>query len=742
MIRPIALVLLSLHINLLQLPSLLLLPLSHLHTTLTRSHTPSNPFHRAFVLYNWFTQRLFVSVLILTHWSPSHPLELWIYDSEPYTSDPVMGGSANFDRCVVMSNHQTLLDWVYLWLATWHRGKQGSLRIMLKDSIQWVPVFGWGMYFFSFVYMSRNWAKDERDLLHRLPMIRDNCLGYYWLLLFPEGTIISPSTLEKARGFIAAAQKPIPALAQSKKLVDGEPISNVVDNVASAAKAPMDGYTPTRVLIPRYKALFTCLQQFTSAPPKRRMQSLLDVTMAYEPNCDVTQHVYPEKVYSPKNVYLPNHAAGRAPPTRVHIGIEVVKEKEWIASVKGGDEKRFDAWLQKRWRGKEEVLQRFQETGRLREEGVKVDVVQIVPKVVDVVGLVGVVAVVRHSRVKLQPESVPRKMIALPELKAMILSWIEPKQAVRLSSVSKDFHDILTSQSFALVNLKRFIPKEHTDNSRTQVRIGSNSWDLVLFHAPLAYQQAYARFYLCHMTSINSKKSIKASIPVPLCRFPLLVVLELNDCGLTGVIPSEIQHLESLEQLDLSSNLLDGEIPNNISKLGHLKELNLGENNLSGCIPAELTQLSQLTKISLPDNKNLCGALPAEWGSLHHLEFLNLSNTGLYGPIPPEWGQLANLKGLRLSFMPALNCSIPPELGSLTSLENLQMTGCNLVGTIPRELGRIAGLKFLYLDRNALVGEVPEEFLGLENLEFCMLKGNAGLKCLVEFVRPGLLVQV
>ncbi|KAI9350932.1 hypothetical protein BDR26DRAFT_851789, partial [Obelidium mucronatum] len=249
---------------------------------------------------------------------------------------------------------------------------------MLKDSLKWVPVFGWGMHFFSFIYVSRNWLKDERALLKQVSKIRDSCMGYFWLFVFPEGTIISPDTLEKARSF-----------SEKNNLVCDAGVSPIHGSQTNSI------YNPTRVLIPRYKALWTCLKLLTSGKESRQVQSLLDVTMAFEPAQDVTKHVYPEKVFSPKNVYLPDGSKGKGPPERVHIGMQLVEREEWIGYVEKNQEERFDLWLQKRWRRKESELELFQQTrqlgGNQKGDGQKL-VVRIVPSFFDVVSLGGTVA--------------------------------------------------------------------------------------------------------------------------------------------------------------------------------------------------------------------------------------------------------------------------------------------------------------------------------------------------------------
>jgi lysocardiolipin and lysophospholipid acyltransferase len=62
---------------------------------------------------------------------------------------------------VIMSNHQAYLDWIFIWILghlsvtpnaegesrrkkEWHHGSR-SLIILLKKSLKWIPLVGWGM---------------------------------------------------------------------------------------------------------------------------------------------------------------------------------------------------------------------------------------------------------------------------------------------------------------------------------------------------------------------------------------------------------------------------------------------------------------------------------------------------------------------------------------------------------------------------------------------------------------------
>ncbi len=44
------------------------------------------------------------------------------------------------------------------------RGCLGGTRAVMKQSTQYLPIIGWSMWFSEYVFLARNWAKDERTL--------------------------------------------------------------------------------------------------------------------------------------------------------------------------------------------------------------------------------------------------------------------------------------------------------------------------------------------------------------------------------------------------------------------------------------------------------------------------------------------------------------------------------------------------------------------------------------------------
>lgn len=124
------------------------------------------------------------------------PTSLTITTNAPPELSGLVGrdGTINLPpRLVLMANHQAYTDWMYLWILACYAGHARGLTILLKASLKHIPVVGWGMQFFRFVFMHRSWAADREHLTRSLTRLGKHAAGGtpLWLLIFPEGTIVS-----------------------------------------------------------------------------------------------------------------------------------------------------------------------------------------------------------------------------------------------------------------------------------------------------------------------------------------------------------------------------------------------------------------------------------------------------------------------------------------------------------------------------------------------------------------------
>lgn len=91
------------------------------------------------------------------------------------------------ERVLLMANHRTEVDWMYVWDLALRKGCLGYIKYILKSSLMKLPVFGWGFHILEFISVERNWEIDEHVMRQMLSTFR-NPNDPLWLTIFPEGT--------------------------------------------------------------------------------------------------------------------------------------------------------------------------------------------------------------------------------------------------------------------------------------------------------------------------------------------------------------------------------------------------------------------------------------------------------------------------------------------------------------------------------------------------------------------------
>ena len=221
------------------------------------------------------------------------------------------------------------------------------------------------------------------------------------------------------------------------------------------------------------------------------------------------------------------------------------------------------------------------------------------------------------------------------------------------------------------------------------------------------------------------RNELTGPVPAWLGNLVNLWWLDLGGNELTGPVPAALGNLVNLRGLFLGRNELTGPVPAWLGNLVNLWWLDLGGNELTGPVPAALGNLVNLRGLFLGRNE-LTGPVPAWLGNLVNLGWLRLGGNELTGPVPAALGNLVNLRGLSL-WGNELTGPVPAWLGNLVNLESLYLDENDLTGPIPSELGRLVNLGSLHLGGNALTGPIPDELGNLVNLERLGLSYNWGL---------------
>jgi 1-acyl-sn-glycerol-3-phosphate acyltransferase len=187
----------------------------------------------------------------------------------------------------------------------------GRLFIILKESLKRIPVVGWGMQLSQFIFLKRNWEKDKPNLSKHLQKLNKQDMPM-WLMLFPEGTNLAPSTRKS-----------------SKKWADKTGVKDM-----------------EHLLLPRSTGLQFCLQEL-----RETVDYVYDCTIAYG---GVPRGEFAQDIYSLKASYMEGK-----PPKSVNMYWRRFK----VSSIPLDNPKRFEMWLRTRWREKDMLIERFYQKG-------------------------------------------------------------------------------------------------------------------------------------------------------------------------------------------------------------------------------------------------------------------------------------------------------------------------------------------------------------------------------------------
>jgi 1-acyl-sn-glycerol-3-phosphate acyltransferase len=136
----------------------------------------------------------------------------YAYNSIFLTSRYIMGCNlttepiALKDKVLVISNHPTILDFIYIlhWAKVHNRIQ--DVRFIAKDSIGSIPIYGKYIKK-SQCLITRDFEKDYDNIINFCKKISNK--PRYILVIFPEGTTINPETKEKSLNFTKNNQKPL-----------------------------------------------------------------------------------------------------------------------------------------------------------------------------------------------------------------------------------------------------------------------------------------------------------------------------------------------------------------------------------------------------------------------------------------------------------------------------------------------------------------------------------------------------
>nr|XP_033793960.1 lysocardiolipin acyltransferase 1 isoform X1 [Geotrypetes seraphini]XP_033793961.1 lysocardiolipin acyltransferase 1 isoform X1 [Geotrypetes seraphini]XP_033793962.1 lysocardiolipin acyltransferase 1 isoform X1 [Geotrypetes seraphini]XP_033793963.1 lysocardiolipin acyltransferase 1 isoform X1 [Geotrypetes seraphini]XP_033793965.1 lysocardiolipin acyltransferase 1 isoform X1 [Geotrypetes seraphini]XP_033793966.1 lysocardiolipin acyltransferase 1 isoform X1 [Geotrypetes seraphini]XP_03379396 len=242
--------------------------------------------------YRWITDRVVATWLTL----PVALLEMVFGAKVVITGDGFIPG----ERSVIIMNHRTRLDWMFLWNCLLRYSYLRLEKICLKSSLKAIPGFGWAMQIAAFIFISRNWEEDKHHFKAMLDYFCD-IKEPLQLLIFPEGTDLTENTKSRS------------------------------DEYAEQNGLQKYDY----VLHPRTTGFTFVVQRLIEG---QNLDAIHDITVAYPRNIPQTER----------------HILNGNFPKEIHFHVQ----RYPVATLPTSKEE-LELWCQQRWQEKEERLRAF-----------------------------------------------------------------------------------------------------------------------------------------------------------------------------------------------------------------------------------------------------------------------------------------------------------------------------------------------------------------------------------------------
>ncbi|OMO73805.1 Phospholipid/glycerol acyltransferase [Corchorus capsularis] len=214
------------------------------------------------------------------------------------------------ERVLLICNHRTEVDWMYLWNFALRKDCLGYIKYVLKSSLMKLPLFGWSFQILEFIPVERKWEVDESTMRHMLSTFKDP-RDPLWLVLFPEGTDFTEQKCLRSQKY--AAENGLPIL--------------------------------RNLLLPKSKGFCACLEDLRSS-----LDAVYDVTIAYKHRCPS----FLDNVFGVE-------------PSEVHIHVRRITLDGMPIS-----EREVTSWLMDTFQLKDQLLSNFKSeghfTGQRKEE--------------------------------------------------------------------------------------------------------------------------------------------------------------------------------------------------------------------------------------------------------------------------------------------------------------------------------------------------------------------------------------
>lgn len=146
-------------------------------------------------------QMMWSELLFFFQWQAGVKVQLY--------TDPETYKLLGKENALVISNHRYHADWLVIWTLAQQFNCLGRTPAYTQHPFQFIPVFGWALWFSEFIFLKKNFSQDQRKIKTRLQAFKD-FPNSFWLSIFVEGMEFSRKTLAAAQKFSISSGLPPP----------------------------------------------------------------------------------------------------------------------------------------------------------------------------------------------------------------------------------------------------------------------------------------------------------------------------------------------------------------------------------------------------------------------------------------------------------------------------------------------------------------------------------------------------
>ncbi|CAI9739852.1 1-acyl-sn-glycerol-3-phosphate acyltransferase epsilon-like [Octopus vulgaris] len=109
------------------------------------------------------------------------------------------------ENVIYISNHQSTVDWIVTNMLAIRQGMIGHIRYILKDSLKFLPMYGFYFRQHGCIYVKRDgkFSKNQHTIERVLNRLKNENTPV-WMVVFPEGTRFNPckqDVIQKSKEF-------------------------------------------------------------------------------------------------------------------------------------------------------------------------------------------------------------------------------------------------------------------------------------------------------------------------------------------------------------------------------------------------------------------------------------------------------------------------------------------------------------------------------------------------------------